>query len=67
MSNTRDLGISGAGKGDAERSPGWRDHYDEIWWPANISDDGTVTKEIDAQFKRRGAKLIKTYGNDKAN
>jgi hypothetical protein len=22
----------GAGKGDADRSPGWREHYDEIEW-----------------------------------
>jgi len=22
----------GAGKGDADRSPGWRKHYDEIKW-----------------------------------
>lgn len=61
--NTRDLGISGgAGKGDSDRSPGWRDNYDEIGWPARIADDGTVTKEIDAQFKRRGSKLVKKYG-----
>lgn len=33
--NTRDLGLksSSAGKGDADRSPKWRDHYDEIRWP----------------------------------
>jgi hypothetical protein len=23
---------TGAGKGDADRSPGWREHYDEIQW-----------------------------------
>jgi hypothetical protein len=23
---------TGAGKGDGDRSPGWRDHYDEINW-----------------------------------
>lgn len=29
----RDIGLSGgAGKGDAERSAGWREHYDEIEW-----------------------------------
>lgn len=33
--NTRDLGLSGggAGKGDADRSPGWREQYDTIQWP----------------------------------
>lgn len=30
----RDIGLvpSGAGKGDHERSPGWRKNYDEINW-----------------------------------
>lgn len=34
--NTRDLGLrgTGAGKGDADRSPGWRNHYEEINWPS---------------------------------
>jgi hypothetical protein len=34
--NTRDIGLqgTGAGKGDADRSPKWRDHYDEIDWPS---------------------------------
>lgn len=33
--NTRDLGLrgTGAGKGDADRSPGWRDQYQNITWP----------------------------------
>lgn len=32
--NTRDLGIGGQnGKGDADRSPGWREEYDTIAWP----------------------------------
>lgn len=32
--NSRDLGLkgTGAGKGDAERSPGWRKQYDDINW-----------------------------------
>lgn len=31
--NSRDLFPGhGAGKGDKERSPGWRDHYDDIDW-----------------------------------
>lgn len=34
--NTRDLGLrgTGAGKGDADRSPGWRKQYDTINWPS---------------------------------
>jgi hypothetical protein len=27
----------GAGKGDHDRSPGWRDHYDEIDWGVRTS------------------------------
>ena len=36
--NSRDLmpDHSGAGKGDADRSPGWRDHYDEIEWGSGM-------------------------------
>jgi len=32
--STRDIGLpsSGAGKGDKDRSPGWRNNYDEIQW-----------------------------------
>lgn len=30
--NTRDLGLNGAGKGDAERSFRWRVNYDEVKW-----------------------------------
>lgn len=54
--NTRDLGISGsgAGKGDSDRSPGWRQHYDEIRWEHGVIDDPA--------FKRRGNKLVKRYG-----
>ena len=48
----------GPGKGDKDRSPGWRRNYDEINWPVDL------TKET---FKRRGNKLIKTYGNNKSN
>lgn len=31
--NTRDLGLGTNGKGDADRSPGWRARYDTINWP----------------------------------
>ena len=41
----------GAGKGDADRSPRWRDHYDEVAWPK--SDDG---------FTRTGNRQVKRYG-----
>lgn len=63
------LGLNnGAGKGDADRSPGWREHYDEIDWggfAVNL-DEGhknfRITKPVDATFERRGNKLIKKYG-----
>jgi hypothetical protein len=34
--NSRDLGLkgTGAGKGDKDRSPGWRKQYDTINWPS---------------------------------
>lgn len=57
------LGSTGAGKGDADRSPGWRDNYDEIGWPVVILDNGSTHKLIDEAFKRSGNKLIKKYGN----
>ena len=62
--NRRDLGISGGqGKGDADRSPGWRNNYDEIGWgPVTIDGCGLVYKAIDLTFKRNGNKLVKTYG-----
>lgn len=52
--NPKDIGLNG-GKGDADRSPGWRDHYDEIEWPHDV------------QFIQRGAKQIKRYGNQNKN
>lgn len=45
----------GAGKGDKDRSPGWRKNYDEIRWPG-------VTG-----FKRRDSRLRKIYGTPKQN
>lgn len=41
----------GAGKGDAERSSGWRNNYSEINWPGVSG----------LQRDRRG-RLVKTYG-----
>jgi hypothetical protein len=58
MSNTRDLGISGGnGKGDADRSPGWRQHYDEIEW--DVCD---IFHPDDPNVKRKGGRIIKRYG-----
>ena len=45
----------GPGKGDADRSPGWRKHYDEIIWPRHFPNG----------FVRRGNKQTKKYGNKK--
>lgn len=42
----------GAGKGDADRSPGWREQYDTVAWPHD-----------DAGFERVGThKQVKRYG-----
>lgn len=42
----------GAGKGDVDRSPGWREHYDEINWPR--SNDGFEQLGVKRQRKRYG-------------
>jgi len=42
-----------AGKGDKERSPGWRRNYDEIDFHRSEATDG---------FARRGNRLVKAYG-----
>lgn len=47
----------GAGKGDTDRSPNWREHYDEVQWP-----DGGKAHSEGNGFVRRGAKLVKKYG-----
>jgi hypothetical protein len=49
----RNFGLEGSGKGDADRSPGWRDKYDDINWRRKNEDDG---------FRRIGSRLIKLYG-----
>lgn len=46
----------GAGKGDVDRSPGWRDHYDEVAWT-----EGDKRAEGNG-FTRKGGKLVKRYG-----
>lgn len=62
MTNTKsrrgngDRSMFNNGKGDADRSPGWRDHYDDISWP-----DGGKRQSSDG-FSRRGGKLVKRYG-----
>lgn len=45
-----------AGKGDGERSSGWRKNYHEIAWP-----DGGQRLATDG-FTQRGGKLVKHYG-----
>jgi hypothetical protein len=42
----------GPGKGDKERSPGWRRNYDEIDFHRSTRDG----------FARRGNRLVKAYG-----
>ena len=49
----RNFGLTGAGKGSADRSPGWRDKYDDIDWSRS---------EVDEGFRRIGSRLIKLYG-----
>lgn len=47
------LGLSGsAGKGDADRSPGWRANYDSINWNPFVTEIG---------FVKRGNKYVKHY------
>jgi hypothetical protein len=46
----RSFGLSGAGKGSAERSADWRKNYDEVTWPKS-----------DVGFERRGVRQVKTY------
>lgn len=42
----------GAGKGDADRSPGWRDQYDTVNWPH--SDEGFEQVSEHRKVKRYG-------------
>jgi hypothetical protein len=49
--HSKDIGL-GSGKGDADRSPGWRKQYETIQWPHMIH--GAIT---------RGNKTTKKYGN----
>lgn len=53
----RDLGLrsTGAGKGDVERSSGWRDKYDEVEWTPKGIDPTTEG------FKVVSNRLRKTY------
>lgn len=52
----RSFQSGGAGKGDADRSPGWREHYHDIDWP-----DGGRRLATDG-FIQRGGRLVKHYG-----
>jgi hypothetical protein len=72
-----ELGLTGAGKGDADRSPGWRNHYEDIDWRSQCPvhcdwtkhidgghyprDAGTGECNCDGGFVRRGQKIIKKY------
>ncbi len=46
-----ELNHPGAGKGDKDRSPGWRANYDEVDFHRDQSDG----------FTRRGNRLVKCY------
>jgi hypothetical protein len=52
-SHTHDLLNHSAGKGDKERSPGWRANYSGIDFHRSEAPDG---------FARRGNKQVKLYG-----
>lgn len=45
------------GKGDADRSPGWRDKYDDIAWP-----DGGKRNDGDGFVRKSDGKIVKRYG-----
>lgn len=52
----RNFGLSGAGKGSAERSSKWREHYNDIDW-------GVIDCfAFDPSVRRDGQKLVKRYG-----
>lgn len=55
---------SGAGKGDADRSPGWRDHYDEIDWSGSQTGFEQVGshKQVKRYGVREPAKLDTIHG-----
>jgi hypothetical protein len=53
--NTRDLLNHQAGKGDKERSPGWRENYPEIEWG----------KPTEGFVEVRPGKVRKVYGVDR--
>jgi hypothetical protein len=52
---------TGAGKGDGDRSPKWRDHYDEIDW--RVSGKARFFSDASEGFERVSAgRLRKRYG-----
>lgn len=54
----RSFQSTGAGKGSADRSPGWREHYHEVLWP----DGGRGINILDDGFEQHGSRLVKHYG-----
>lgn len=63
----RDVGLNhpgtGSGKGDADRSPGWREHYDDINWNAPEWKPGEPLRDINNGFREVGRNRIrKVYG-----
>lgn len=52
----RSFGLEGAGKGDADRSPGWRAGYDDINWGNEHATPAPLTT-----FKR----FFRRYGKEK--
>ena len=62
--NSRDLFPgTGAGKGDADRSPNWRDHYNEIDWQRKPVHTFDVAPDLWSDgFRKVGAnRLRKVY------
>lgn len=54
---------TGSGKGDADRSPGWREHYDDINWNAPEWKPGEALRDINNGFREVGRNRIrKVYG-----
>ena len=55
LPSNRSFGLQGAGKGDSDRSPGWRDNYPEINWPG-----------VDGLEEKSAGRFIKYYGPSKS-
>jgi|KBSSwiStaDraftv2_1062776.scaffolds.fasta_scaffold25388_3 hypothetical protein len=54
MSNPRDIGLQGAGKGCKERSTKWRANYDDINWPSKDTRNfHKVYRRVDEDWTKR--------------